>query len=189
MQIDLCVRFDWSTNPILLKIDIHLHYTMMHVWNNWFFSKLLLAVANLCNLPLFANKFVLSSWRIHVRYTKMRVWNNWFFFKISNGNCKFVHLFISGIIGCTTTLIMRSLDDICWQIQMYLLKPVSHPPLLPWWLLLIAAIVWRFHIPGFPAVCLHEHTLLRGELGRITFAFDVGSRVQEYMRTSLPPLK
>ena len=26
--------------------------------------------------------------------------------------------------------------------------------------------------------------LLRGELERITFAFDVGSKVQEYMRTS-----
>ena len=46
--------FDRSTNLILLKIDIHLRYAMMHV----FFSKLLLVVANLCNLRLFANKFV-----------------------------------------------------------------------------------------------------------------------------------
>ena len=28
----ICVNgFDWSTRPILLKIDIHVHYTMMHV--------------------------------------------------------------------------------------------------------------------------------------------------------------
>ena len=34
---------------------------------------------------------------------------------------------------------------------------------------------------------LSEMILLREVLGRITFAFDVGSRVQEYMRASLPP--
>ena len=28
----ICVHgFDESTNPILLKIDVHIHYTMMHV--------------------------------------------------------------------------------------------------------------------------------------------------------------
>ena len=26
--------FDLSTNPFLLEIDIHVSYTMMHVWNN-----------------------------------------------------------------------------------------------------------------------------------------------------------
>ena len=41
--------FDRSTNLILLKIDIHLRYAMMHV----FFRNLLLVVANLCNLRLF----------------------------------------------------------------------------------------------------------------------------------------
>ena len=32
LQIDLCARFltDLRTNPILLKIDIHVRYTMMH---------------------------------------------------------------------------------------------------------------------------------------------------------------
>ena len=24
--------FDWSTNPILLEIDIHVRYAMVHVW-------------------------------------------------------------------------------------------------------------------------------------------------------------
>ena len=40
--------FAWSSNlVILLKIDTHVHYTMMHVWNNYFFSKFLLLVTNL----------------------------------------------------------------------------------------------------------------------------------------------
>ena len=43
----ICVHgFHWSTSLILLKIDIHVHCTMMHVWNSWFFSKLVLVVAN-----------------------------------------------------------------------------------------------------------------------------------------------
>ena len=32
------VGFDWSTSPILLKIDVHVRYTMMHVWNIIFFQ-------------------------------------------------------------------------------------------------------------------------------------------------------
>ena len=31
--------FDRSTNPFLLEIDIHVRYTMMHVWNNRFSKK------------------------------------------------------------------------------------------------------------------------------------------------------
>ena len=31
--------FDGSTNPILLEIDIHVRYTMVHVWNNRFSKK------------------------------------------------------------------------------------------------------------------------------------------------------
>ena len=35
----ICVLgFDWSTSPILLKIDVHVRYTMMHVWNIIFFQ-------------------------------------------------------------------------------------------------------------------------------------------------------
>ena len=30
--------YDWSINPILLKIDIHVHVTMTHVSNNRFFQ-------------------------------------------------------------------------------------------------------------------------------------------------------
>ena len=34
----ICVHgFDWSTSLILLKIDIHVHCRMMHVWNNRLF--------------------------------------------------------------------------------------------------------------------------------------------------------
>ena len=34
----ICVHgFDWSTSLILLKIEIHVHCRMMHVWNNRFF--------------------------------------------------------------------------------------------------------------------------------------------------------
>ena len=36
---------------------------------------------------------------------------------------------------------------------------------------------------------LSEMILLRGELGRNTFAFDVGSRALEYICTSPPPPK
>ena len=35
----ICVHgFDGSTNSILLKVDKHVRYTMMHVWNNQFFE-------------------------------------------------------------------------------------------------------------------------------------------------------
>ena len=35
----ICVHdFGWSTNPILLKIDILVCHTMIHVWNNRFFK-------------------------------------------------------------------------------------------------------------------------------------------------------
>ena len=50
--------FDWSTNPILLKIDLHVRFTMMHAWKSRFFKKLLLVVANLYNLHFFLNTFV-----------------------------------------------------------------------------------------------------------------------------------
>ena len=48
----------WLTSPILLKNDIHIRYTMMHVWNNRFCSKLLL-------IPVFAN---LWNWRLFCKY-------------------------------------------------------------------------------------------------------------------------
>ena len=59
----LCARFssDLRTNPILLKIDIHVRYNDACL-NNHFFSKLLLVVANLCKLRLFANIFVCTVW-------------------------------------------------------------------------------------------------------------------------------
>ena len=50
----------------------------------------------------------------------------------------------------------------------------------------------RFCVPfakNFANHTLSEMILLRGELGRIIFAFDVGSRVQKYMHTSPPPPK
>ena len=34
-------------------------------------------------------------------------------------DCKFSQIFISEIIDCTTSLIMRSQDNICWHIRMY----------------------------------------------------------------------
>ena len=35
----ICVHgFNWSTIIILLKIDINLRYTMMHVWNHQVFQ-------------------------------------------------------------------------------------------------------------------------------------------------------
>ena len=37
---EVCAHgFDWSTNPILPKIDIHARYMMMHVWRNRVFLK------------------------------------------------------------------------------------------------------------------------------------------------------
>ena len=37
---NICVPgFDWSINPILLKIDVHVRFTMLHDWNNRFFKK------------------------------------------------------------------------------------------------------------------------------------------------------
>ena len=39
LQIYLCALFYCSTNPFLLEIDIHVRYTMMHVWNNRFSKK------------------------------------------------------------------------------------------------------------------------------------------------------
>ena len=53
---DICVHgFDWSLNMILLKVDIHLRFTMMHVWNNHYFNitigscKFMQLVITLCN--------------------------------------------------------------------------------------------------------------------------------------------
>ena len=35
----ICVHgFDWSIDLILLKIDIHVRFTMTHVWKRWFFN-------------------------------------------------------------------------------------------------------------------------------------------------------
>ena len=52
--------YDLCFNPILLKIDIHVRFMMMHVTSKRivFFSNLLLVVKNLCNLRHCANKFV-----------------------------------------------------------------------------------------------------------------------------------
>ena len=39
LWLAICVLgFDWSTSPILLKIYVHVRYTMMHVWNIFFFK-------------------------------------------------------------------------------------------------------------------------------------------------------
>ena len=37
LQIYLCYSSDWSTDSILLKINMHVRYAIMHVWNNLFF--------------------------------------------------------------------------------------------------------------------------------------------------------
>ena len=96
----------WLTSPILLKNDIHIRYTMMHVWNNRLSSKLLL-------IPVFAN---LWNWRLFCKYICVHD-VDWytnpillkidihvsigismseiiFFFKITIGNCKFMQLAI-----------------------------------------------------------------------------------------------
>ena len=53
LQIALCARF-WLiyTNPILIKIDIHLRYVIMHVWNCRFL-KFTIEMAIKCNLKQF----------------------------------------------------------------------------------------------------------------------------------------
>ena len=64
--------------------------------SNFFISKLLLVVANLCNLRCSANKFVCTVLTtnsiymkidIHVRFMKMHVLSNQFFLN-TIGNCK-----------------------------------------------------------------------------------------------------
>ena len=37
---------------------LHVHFAIMHVLNNRLFSKLLLVIANLCNLQFFFGKFI-----------------------------------------------------------------------------------------------------------------------------------
>ena len=84
----ICVhRFDWSTNPILLKIDIHVRFAAMHVWSNWFLKKYYWYSCKFMQLAIFCkyicahgfdwstNPFLLKI-DIHVRYTMMHVWNN-----------------------------------------------------------------------------------------------------------------
>ena len=53
-------RFDWSTNPILLKIERHVRYTMMHVWNNRFNEKIVLVIANLGNKHFLGQIYLLA---------------------------------------------------------------------------------------------------------------------------------
>ena len=79
-----------SDRPIDLKIGLNVGYGVVHVRRRNF-SKFELQVANLCNLRVFANKFVctvltdrstdpvLLKIDIHVRFTKMHVCNNRYF--------------------------------------------------------------------------------------------------------------
>ena len=78
-------------NPILLKIDIHVRYTMMLVWYNWFLWK------HYWYLQIYANydfcKYIcvhgfdwstdpiLLKVEIVVLFTMLHVWNTWFFFQ------------------------------------------------------------------------------------------------------------
>ena len=38
LQIHLCARFWLMYNPILLKVEIVVRFTMLRVWNTWFFQ-------------------------------------------------------------------------------------------------------------------------------------------------------
>ena len=53
----VCTVFDLSTNPILLKIDMHIHFTMIHVWKSRFL-KIIIASCKFMQLAIFANKLV-----------------------------------------------------------------------------------------------------------------------------------
>ena len=49
----ICVHgFDWSTNPSLLKIDMHVRFTMMHVWKSWFFFKITIGSCKFMQLAI-----------------------------------------------------------------------------------------------------------------------------------------
>ena len=100
----ICVHgFDWSTNPILLTIDIHnMRFMMMHVWSNWLQKNIIGIVANLCNFQFFANIFVSTV------LTDLLTWFYWTlifmyvmrwcmseiidFFKITIGGCNLCNL-------------------------------------------------------------------------------------------------
>ena len=58
--------FDLSTSSILLKIDIHVRYTMMHVWNNQVFFKIIINSLQIVGLAIFCKYFLcLRFWSIH----------------------------------------------------------------------------------------------------------------------------
>ena len=99
--------FDWSTNPILLKIDILVRLTMMHVWNSWFLKKNYWQLQIHATYDFFANTFVCTvmtdllaqfCWKLIYMYV---IW--WCmskiidFLKISIGSCKLMHIYANAI--------------------------------------------------------------------------------------------
>ena len=94
----ICMHvFDWSANTILLKIDIHVRFTMMHVWKSRFKKKILLVVANLCNLQFFCTVMtdLLTRFCWKLIYMSVLWWSmskRIVFFKITIGSCKFMQL-------------------------------------------------------------------------------------------------
>ena len=91
--------FDWSTNPILLKIVIHIRFTMMHVWKSWFKknsigSCKLMKLAIFWRIHLCARLCYSLKIDIHVRFVVMHVWSNWFLKKYYWYSCKFMQLAI-----------------------------------------------------------------------------------------------
>ena len=125
----ICVHvFHWSTNPILLKIDIHVRYTMMHVWNSHFFQKLLLIVDYL-QIYLCA-RFLTDLLELLKKYIHMCV-IRWCmsdiiaFFKITIGtcSCKFMQhdFFESNKFVCT--VLTELLTQFWWKlIYMYCIR-------------------------------------------------------------------
>ena len=91
-------------NPILLKIDIHVRYTMMLVWNNWFLWKhnwylQSYATYDFCKYICvhgfdWSTDPILLKVEIVVRFTMLHVWNTWFLQNYTTGSCniiKFIH--------------------------------------------------------------------------------------------------
>ena len=89
LQISWCTWI-WLLyiNPILLKIDIHVRYTMMLVWNNWFLWKhcwylQIYAAYDFCKYICvhgfdWSTDPILLKVEIVVRFTMLHVWNIWF---------------------------------------------------------------------------------------------------------------
>ena len=97
----ICVHgFDWSINPIfLLKVDIHVRFTLTHVWKSRFFK------ISIGSLRFFGEYICVHGYNwstnpillkidIHVRFMVMHVWSNWFLKKYYWHSCKFMQLAI-----------------------------------------------------------------------------------------------